>query len=372
MIRPVALVSTHPDEILPRFRKNIMQQAIIGWDIGGAHIKAAHLDAQGRIVKVYQCACPLWKGLNQLKLAAARIMQDLPPAKYRHAITMTGELVDLFSSRDDGVQQIIATLSTLLTDSEPFIFAGRLGFLPAAQVSKQHYSAIASANWLASATFAAKQIVNGLFVDIGSTTTDILLLHNGDVLTEAYTDYQRLITQELVYTGVVRTSVMAVAQSAIDKDQHIGIMAEHFATMADVYRVTGELKEAHDQSDTADGAEKNVLASARRLSRLIGCDFYPDDLPRWRHFAHNLRAQQLEKIIRACQYRLDLKNDFAKDAPLIGAGVGRFLVKELATLLERDYVDFATLCPEILNISALSTADCAPAVAVACLLGVQT
>lgn len=348
--------------------KNIMPQHIIGWDIGGAHVKAAHLNTDGQIVKVYQQACPLWKGLYQLQQAVKQITQDLPATQYAHAITMTGELVDLFANRDDGVQQIIATMKSLLANSELFIFTGLQGFLPVTQVKTQHYAAIASANWLASASFAAQKLGNALFVDIGSTTTDILLLHQRQVLTEAYTDYQRLISQELVYTGVVRTAVMAVAQTAIDENKQIGLMAEYFATMADVYRVTGELNEAHDQTDTADGAEKTILASSRRLSRMIGCDFHPEDLTRWRHFADNIRAQQLERIYRSCQYRLSLQNNFAKDAPLIGAGVGRFLVQELAKLLSRDYVDFATLIPESLTQSDLSVSDCAPAVAVACLL----
>ena len=345
-----------------------MQHSIIGWDIGGAHVKAALLNTQGQVVKVYQQACPLWKGLDQLRLAVSHITQDLPAEHCRHAITMTGELVDLFANRDDGVAQIIATMTALLANNEVFIFAGNTGFLTAEQVESQHYAAIASANWLASATLAAQQLGSGLFVDIGSTTTDILLLHNGRVITEAYTDYQRLISQELVYTGVVRTAVMAVAQTAIDDGKEIGLMAEYFATMADVYRVTGELNEAHDQTDTADGAEKTVLASARRLSRMIGCDFYPEELARWQAFAGNLRAQQLEKIRRACQVRLSLQEEFAPDAPLIGAGIGRFLVRELAELLGRDTVDFSACCPETVAESELSTADCAPAVAVACLL----
>lgn len=344
-----------------------MKQIIIGWDIGGAHVKAALLDSDGRVAKVYQQACPLWKGLDQLRLAVTAIMLDLPAVPTRHAVTMTGELVDLFANRDEGVAEIIATMSALLANDELFIFAGQLGFLPAPHVENQHYAAIASANWLASATLAAQQLGNGLFVDIGSTTTDILLLHNGRVVTEAYTDYQRLQSQELVYTGVVRTAVMAVAQTAVDAGKDIGLMAEYFATMADVYRVTGELNEAHDQTDTADGAEKTVLASARRLSRMIGCDFYPEELARWQDFANNLRTQQVAKILRACQVRLSLHEGFLIDAPLIGAGVGRFLVRDLADLLGREIVDFSACCPVSVD-TELSTADCAPAVAVACLL----
>lgn len=345
-----------------------MKQSIIGWDIGGAHVKAALLGNDGRIANVYQHACPLWKGLDQLRLAVTAIMQALPAGQYRHAVTMTGELVDLFANRDDGVAQIIATMSVLLADSTVFLFAGSMGFLPAPHVTRQHYAAIASANWLASATLAAQHTGNGLFVDIGSTTTDILLLHEGQVVTEAYTDYQRLRSQELVYTGIVRTAVMAVAQTAMDYGKEVGLMAEYFATMADVYRVTGELNETHDQTDTADGAEKTVLASAKRLSRMIGCDFFADDLVHWQSFANDIRTQQVQRILRACQYRLSLHEESVEDAPLIGAGIGRFLVRELAGLLGRSYVDFSACCPETTTVSELSTADCAPAVAVACLL----
>jgi probable H4MPT-linked C1 transfer pathway protein len=229
-------------------------------------------------------------------------------------------------------------MQALLSGQRCYIYAGLTGFIPAAQVEASHYSAIASANWLASAGYAAQKIGNGLFVDIGSTTTDILVLKDEHVKAQGYSDYQRLISKELVYTGLVRTAVMAVAQTARDQGQDIGIMAEYFATMADVYRVTGELDEAHDQSETADGTEKTLIASARRLSRLLGSDFYVEELPRWK--------------------------------ALIGAGVGRFLVKELAQRLDRPYVDFTDLLPNAPIQTGLSAADCAPAVAVACLLNV--
>ena len=143
-------------------------------------------------------------------------------------------------------------------------------------------------------------------------------------------------------------------------------MAEYFATMADVYRVTGELNEAHDQTETADGAEKTVAASARRLSRMIGCDFYPDELPRWQQFAENIRAQQIQQIQRGCEAQLS-RHSLAQNSPLIGAGVGRFLVKQIALNLGYPYLDFSDLFPESSAQSGMSTADCAPAVSVACL-----
>ncbi len=340
-----------------------MQANIVGWDIGGAHAKAAVIRA-GKIIGVYQQPCPLWKGLDQLQHAVSTIMQELVGSNSGHAITMTGELVDLFDNRDDGVKQIIQTMTELLPGSELLVFAGQQGFLKASQIEAGQYMSIASANWLASAAFAAEKLGSGLFVDCGSTTTDILLLNEGQVSAEGYTDYQRLLSEELIYTGIVRTAVMAVTQTALDQGKKIGLMAEYFATMADVYRVTGELNEAHDQTDTADGAEKTVLASARRLSRMIGCDFYPDELPRWQQFAENIRARQIQQIQYGCETRLS-KQDLPPKSPLIGAGVGRFLVKQIALNLGRPYLDFSDLFPVSAISSDLTTADCAPAAAIA-------
>lgn len=344
-----------------------MRANTIGWDIGGAHVKAALVNADGCCVSVYQQPCPLWKGLDQLCNAVKMILADIPGAGAVHAITMTGELVDLFANRDAGVISIINTMRTLLPNAELLIYAGQEGFVESSKIAVKHYEAIASANWLASASWTAQKISNGLFVDIGSTTTDILLLGDSQVLAEGVSDYQRLLSQELIYTGIVRTAVMAVAQTTLDKGREIGLMAEYFATMADVYRLTGELDESHDQTDTADGAEKTVFASAKRLARMIGCDFSDEELPRWQQLAEDIRAQQFYKIQRACQRQLS-RQTLAKNSPIIGAGVGRFLVRQLALVLGRPYRDFSELLSEHAQIQTrMSAADCAPAAAVACL-----
>ena len=338
----------------------------MGWDIGGAHIKAAVINPSGEVIAIYQQPCPLWKGLGQLQAAVNHILHEASDWECQHVLTMTGELVDLFKDREEGVKQIIATITKMLPQKKCFVFAGLDGFLESEQLNGNHYQEIASANWMASASFAAQKVGAGLFVDIGSTTTDIILLKDAKVLAQGYTDYQRLISKELVYTGIVRTAVMAVAQTACDQGQEVGLMAEYFATMADVYRVTGELNEVHDQTETADGAEKTVTASARRLSRMIGSDFFPEELPRWRQFAENIRGQQLQKIKSACEGHV--QNQAAlKINPIIGAGVGRFLVKQIAQLLGYPYLDFSDLFPAHVSQAELTAADCAPAVAVACL-----
>jgi len=346
-----------------------MQTNIMGWDIGGAHLKAACFQPGSGLIAVYQQPCQLWKGIDKLHEAVQDILDESTMPISRHVLTMTGELVDLFDGRDDGVKQILAAMKRLLPNSEVMVYAGKAGFLRMDDVNANHYPSIASANWLASATWAAQSIGCGLFVDIGSTTTDILLLNDGKVMAEGYTDYQRLISQEMIYTGIVRTAVMAVAQSAQDEGKEVGLMAEYFATMADVYRLTGELNELYDQTDTTDGSEKTVAASAKRLARMIGCDYSDNELPRWQLFANNLRHQQLTRIQSACERQVN-RIQLPKNAPLIGAGVGRFLVKQIALTLDRTYLDFSDLFSGIGILPGHAAADCAPAVAVACLADV--
>jgi probable H4MPT-linked C1 transfer pathway protein len=211
-----------------------------------------------------------------------------------------------------------------------------------------------------------QKIKSALFVDIGSTTADILLCENGTVQAIGLNDYQRLQSQELIYTGSVRTAVMAVSQSVFFKGQPVGLMAEYFATMADVYRLTGELNEAHDQTDTADGAEKSIPASAKRLSRMIGYEFELKDLNLWRSVALQLKHQQKQHIQTACLRQLS-RYEKPELPCMAGAGIGRFLAKQIATDLGCVYQDFDDFFPSHLENSVMSMADCAPAVAVACL-----
>ena len=64
---------------------------VIGWDVGGAHLKACWLHG-GRVRDVAQWACPLWQGLAHLEAALAQARARWPQAMDRavHAVTMSG------------------------------------------------------------------------------------------------------------------------------------------------------------------------------------------------------------------------------------------------------------------------------------------
>jgi probable H4MPT-linked C1 transfer pathway protein len=213
----------------------------IGWDIGGAHLKMVVLDESGAVLQVLQLPCSLWKGLNHLESAIYDALQafKIVPSRACHTITMTGELVDLFANRHAGVVEI-ANLATKLLGNDTLFYATNVGFVRLERVSELSAS-IASANWHASASALAMHLQDALLIDIGSTTTDIIAISNSKVKSENLTDALRMADDSLVYTGVVRTPVMALAQKLVFEGAETNVAAEYFATMADVYCLTGEL-----------------------------------------------------------------------------------------------------------------------------------
>ena len=343
--------------------------SIIGWDIGGAHVKACRL-RQGEVLDVAQWPCALWQGLDHLEQALAAARERWPGLESAvHAVTMTGEMADLFADRQDGVQRIAALLAERLGAGIHF-YAGDAGWYGPDQVA-QRWAQIASANWLASARHTALVLDAGdaLLVDIGSTTTDLIALRQGRVLTLARTDAQRLASGELVYQGVVRTPLCALARRIAWRGEDLNVMNEFFATTADVYRLCGELPAAHDQQPAADNAGKDVPATQQRLARMIGLDAREGTANEWLDFARAWRRHQLAELREQVE-RVKALHGLADDATLVSAGCGAFLVRELAgpaspCLSYAGHI--ARLAPDAVPGSAAWVQVCAPSVAVATL-----
>lgn len=336
---------------------------VLGWDLGGAHLKAAVVARSGKVLWACQLPCPLWLGLEHLDRVVTSVLEEQPGARW-HAVTMTGELTDFFRNRAQGVVGILSRFGGHVPASRTLVYAGRFGFLTPQRAAKNPV-AVASVNWMASAQLVASRVPAALFVDIGSTTTDIVPIRGGKLAVHGHNDYERLACEELVYTGIVRTPVMALVERIPFEGNWIAPMAEYFATTADVYRLTGELPEGADQLPAADNGGKAVRDSARRLARMIGRDLESAPLSAWRQCARHLADLQLRKICQACD-RVLSRADIAERAPLVGAGVGSFLVGKLAAQLGHRYRDFNSLVETARDVASWAS-SCAPAVAVAVL-----
>ena len=339
-----------------------MAKAVIGWDVGGAHVKAARIE-RGRAVAALQLPCPLWLGLDQLPTVIADASARLGAAD-RHAATMTGELADAFADRAEGVAHIAGVLAGALAPAELHIWAGRAGFLPP-EAAGARAADMASANWLATAALAAREVPNGLLADMGSTTTDLVPLAAGAPCPAGHTDAERLACGELVYTGLVRSFVLALAERVPFAGAWTPLTGEYFATSADVYRLLGALPEGTDQMPTADGRGKTEAASRARLARMVGRDAAEAPPRAWRDLAAFLAEAQLRRIADAALLVLS-RTALPAEAPVIGAGCGRHVTRLLAERLGRPWRDFAAL-PPLAGLAAETADQCAPAVAVALL-----
>ena len=335
---------------------------VVGWDIGGAHLKAARAE-HGRIVDAVQVASPLRLGLEALEQAFARAKPKMGRAD-RHICTMTGELADTFASRTEGVERLAAAAVCALEPERVVLYAGRAGFI-APQAAVRHAEDIASANWHATAALLAKLPGTALLIDMGSTTTDIVPVTAGAIAARGYTDAERLACGELVYTGLVRSFVIAIAERAPVAGSWTPLVAENFANMADVHRLLENLADGVDQMPTADGRPKTLAASRARLARMVGRDV--EDGQDWTLLARWFAEAQIRTITDAALLVVS-RGELPGEAPIVAAGIGGAIIGEVARRLGRTCVGFESLL-DVAPHARAAASHCAPAAALALLAG---
>jgi probable H4MPT-linked C1 transfer pathway protein len=231
----------------------------LGLDIGGANIKAAHSRGIARTLPF-----ALWKKPEGLTSAVRAVIVEMPPHDYL-AVTMTGELCDCFVTKREGVEAILDSVEAAAGRLPVRVWTTYGQFLPLAEARHEPLR-VASANWLAGACLAGSYAGPGaaLFLDVGSTTTDIVELWNGKPVPSAWTDVERLKCGELVYTGVRRTPVCALLGAAV--------AAELFATTLDVYLMLDLVPEDDEDNNTADSRPATKSWAHARLARMLGGD----------------------------------------------------------------------------------------------------
>lgn len=336
-----------------------------GWDIGGAHLKFASMNAEGVVGVVRQYATPLWQGLESLSDVMPGALQTLAEGENYHAVTMTAELVDIFPDRISGIAEIMRLCETLLRPaaSQLRYYSASAGLVDNASANNETAS-IGSANWHASTQFVSTHVDAGIFIDAGSTTTDIIPFFDQRPQMRGHNDQARLQHDELVYTGVTRTPLMAITRRVPFQGQWQSLAAEHFAVTADIYRILGWLAADADLMPTTDGCANDASASIVRLARMLGTDAacYPENENVWQQLASFLVECQLNQLFRAVSRVLSRYP--ALPHRIVGAGVGTFLVERLAKRMDFEFQAFSGLthCHEKQHEYCNR---CAPAIAVA-------
>jgi (4-(4-[2-(gamma-L-glutamylamino)ethyl]phenoxymethyl)furan-2-yl)methanamine synthase len=325
-----------------------MKRTVLGLDVGGANLKAAHTNGAAR-----SRPFALWKDPGGLADTLRGLIAEMPPADLL-AVTMTGELCDCFESKRQGVIAILDAVEAASPEKPIRVWRTDGRFMDLTAVRAAPLMA-AAANWLALATFAGRYAPKGpaLLIDIGSTTTDIVALQDGRPVPQGRTDPERMRSGELVYTGVRRTPLCAImgAEGA----------AELFATTLDVYLLLGWIMEDAADHNTADGRPATKAAAHARLARMLCADLETSTVEEREKLVNRVLLKQVYSLSFAVEQVFGLLREPPRT--VVVAGEGEFLA--LPVLKKQDAFP---PCPVIRLQETLgaeiSRAACAHAVAV--------
>jgi probable H4MPT-linked C1 transfer pathway protein len=294
----------------------------LGLDIGGANLKVSDGCGWARTIPF-----ALWREPSNLPAALVSLL-NVAPAFDHVAVTMTGELCDCFRTKTDGVLNILNAVERAASGPQIRIYLvdGRLVSLDEARRSPE---LTAASNWHALARFAARLMGGGagILIDIGSTTTDIIPLSNGEPHGQAFNDTDRLLAGQLVYSGIGRTPICALTHWLPWHGRRCPVAAELFATTADAYVLTGDLPEQPHSTATADGRPLTKEFARERLARMICADrttFSDEDAQVAASHVRDAHTEQLGHAARRAAAKLP-------HAPqsLVVSGSGEFLATKV-------------------------------------------
>jgi probable H4MPT-linked C1 transfer pathway protein len=284
---------------------------ILGLDIGGANTKAASSDG----LYAESIYLPLWKNAS-LDEVLSRFATLSPQAA---AVVITGELADCFSCKQEGIESLMAAVKRAF--SCPTYFWGGSGF------GWKDPLEVAAANWAASAELLAREVGDCLFVDMGSTTTDLIPIKGGPLA--AKTDFLRLASGELVYMGLLRTRLDALLPLARIRGNRVPLAPEFFAIIADAHLALGRISEDRYSCETADGAGKDCASAMRRLARSVCADLEEIGLAGALAIAEQACERQKRILVDAMEKQAK-KHDLSR---VTAAGIGEGLIADAAEFL---------------------------------------
>jgi probable H4MPT-linked C1 transfer pathway protein len=304
--------------------------ATLAVDIGGANTKAARL--AGGSLRTVSRPFEVWRDRDALAAVLREVAAEVAarPADVV-AITMTAELSDAFRTKREGVGFVLDAAQAALGDGALSVLT-TAGELVSVEAARARPWDVAAANWVATALAVAEVHPDALLVDVGSTTADVIPIVDGRVAASARDDLGRLLAGELVYTGVLRTNLAAIAPRVPVRGGWCPVSSEYFAISADVHVVLGHLApEAYD-CPTPDGRPTTAAFARERIARLVCSDVEQLDAGEIDAIAAYLHGEQLRALEDAARR---VQCTLAPGAPVVLVGSGAFLGREVAARLGR-------------------------------------
>jgi (4-(4-[2-(gamma-L-glutamylamino)ethyl]phenoxymethyl)furan-2-yl)methanamine synthase len=325
---------------------------VIGYDVGGANTKAAYIrvrDGKCFNARVAIEYFPVWKHPEELANVLLKLKHQLCECKLDSiGVTMTAELSDAYQTKREGVNHILGCFMQAFADV-PINVLNTEGKLEPIEVAPHEPLGVAAANWAATGWLVAHQLKNCVVVDVGSTSTSIIPIVEGQVVARGKTDLDKLLCGELVYTGSLRTNVATIVQSIPIRDGVAGVSSELFALSADVHLILGNIAVEDYTCETADGRGKTLAEAGARLARVVCADTEMLTQQEIINMAKFICDRQIRQIIEGLTKVYSYTKSLVSiEVPLVVTGLGKnFLAAKAAKKMGVDaIVDLGTLLPK--------------------------
>lgn len=269
---------------------------IIGLDIGGANTDCTIIEIKNDELigmKNKREYFPMWKNSENLKNALKRLTSDDPDIDVV-CVSMTAELADGYTSKREGVLDISGQVMEVF-NGKKICFVTFDGLKSFDELQKDPLSA-AAANWIGTTEIIKYIEKDCIFMDIGSTTTDIIPIKNQKEVALGHSDLERLASGELVYTGMLRTNLASIVHSVPIHDKNTRVSSELFSITADVHRILKNVTKEEYTCPTPDGNKKDVVSCKRRLARLVCADLDTLEDDEIMKLAKYVEKKQIEQI----------------------------------------------------------------------------
>ena len=325
---------------------------VIGWDIGGANTKAVFVRTKNGSVEELRTIIeyfPVWKRPEKLAGLLTRLKGQVSENATLDGVglTMTAELSDAYQTKREGVNQILACAAQAFHGLPVFVLDVNVTLRSISDACSEPLN-VAAANWAATGWLVAQLVKTCVIVDVGSTSTSIIAVHDGRVSAAGMNDFEKLMMGELVYTGSLRTNVAAIVSSVPLRNNNVRVASELFAQSADVHLVLGNITEDDYTTETADGRGKTRSAALARLARVVCADremLTEEEIVQIATYVHNRQVAQVAEGLSQVYSRV--RSLTSNKIPVVATGIGKdFLAKAAAERLSVDaFIDLGELVP---------------------------
>jgi len=287
---------------------------------------------------------PFWKHNNkefvdlllQIKQQVIEFLRNKNENKnsdYYVLATITAELSDAFQTKYEGIITILNDLECVFDKNKIYLITVNGDFI-SIDSAKDRYLSVAASNWVATSLVLGEDEDLSILLDLGSTTLDLIPIRHGIPVPIGKNDLDRLLNNELFYTGILRPPISSVVNQIPFRNKLCPISFEFFSNMADVYLILDKISEEQYICETSDGRPKSKEYCYSRLSRIVCGDLNlvsQEELNQMAKYIFTFHKNLIKKVIKQSIkiYKKRFKTSIKKITFIITGLGAQILLREI-------------------------------------------